>query len=408
MSTMSRWWVERTQPQRFDLFTRGSLYSMLVLAPLFAVGLSSRVLFDGVGAVVFLILTFVLTVIAWIVLRGGIAYYLGSAPWPRRASWALIVTAVLTMVACVVAFGPVSADLPPDGPGRISSGFLLIAAVTFAAFSALLPSDRMFMVVTGTAVSFGALAWLIGDSGRSVVGIVVSTVLGLTGVCGAFRGSVWMLGIVWELDRSRRVEARLAVAEERLRFSRDLHDVLGRNLSVIALKSELAAQLVDRGRDQAGPEMMAVRDIAQDSVRDLREVVRGYREADLGTELAGARSVLRSASVRTRVLGESGDLSPAAQSVLGWVAREGTTNVLRHSTATTCEIAVTSDRDTVTLTMENDGVSAADRERGGSGLSGLEERLRHLGGVLKTERIQPDRFRLTATVPRRMEEDEDQ
>ncbi len=407
MSTMSRWWVERTQPQRFDLFTRGSLYAMLLMAPLFAMGISSRVLFEG-GAVVFLILSFVLTAIAWIVLRGGIAYYLGSALWPRRASWALIVTAVLTMIACLVAFEPVSADLPPDGPGRISSGFLLIAAVTFAAFSAVLPSDRTFMMLTGTALSFGALAWLIGDSGRSVVGIVVSTVLGLTGVCGAFRGSVWMLGIVWELDRSRRVEARLAVAEERLRFSRDLHDVLGRNLSVIALKSELAAQLADRGRDQAGTEMMAVRDIAQDSVRDLREVVRGYREADLGTELAGARSVLRSASVRTRVLGESGDLSPEAQSVLGWVAREGTTNVLRHSTATTCEIAVTGDRRTVTLTMENDGVSAADGEGAGSGLSGLEERLRHLGGVLKTERIHPDRFRLTATVPRWTEEDENQ
>src|SRR5690606_30179659 len=110
----------------------------------------------------------------------------------------------------------------------------------------------------------------------------------------AFRASVWMLGVMWELEGSRRTQAQLAVAEERLRFARDLHDVLGRNLSVMALKSALAAQLSRRGRPGAEAEMMAVRDIAQESLREVREVVHGYRAADLTSELAGARSVLRS------------------------------------------------------------------------------------------------------------------
>ena len=88
--------------------------------------------------------------------------------------------------------------------------------------------------------------------------------------------------MLWEAERAREVETRLAVAEERLRFGRDLHDVLGRNLSVISLKSELAVQLARRGRPEAVEQMIEVQRIAQESQREVRAVVRGYREADLG------------------------------------------------------------------------------------------------------------------------------
>src|SRR5690606_41525987 len=83
------------------------------------------------------------------------------------------------------------------------------------------------------------------------VGVGLSTGWALLGGVFDFRASVWMLGVMWELEGSRRTQAQLAVAEERLRFARDLHDVLGRNLSVMALKSELAAQLSRRGRPEA-------------------------------------------------------------------------------------------------------------------------------------------------------------
>jgi two-component system sensor histidine kinase DesK len=213
---------------------------------------------------------------------------------------------------------------------------------------------------------------------------------------------------MWELDRSRHLQASLAVAEERLRFARDLHDVVGRTLSVVALKSELAAQLARRGRDDAVDEMLAVRRIAQESLVELRELVGGYRAADLDKELAGARSLLSSAGVECRVIGDGTLPSAAVQGVLGWVVREGTTNVLRHSEARRCTVAVRLSPDgAVSLTMDNDGVppgrpgvAPADRVRFGNGLTGAAERIAVLGGTVTAEHRHPDGFRLTVHVPR--------
>ena len=110
-----------------------------------------------------------------------------------------------------------------------------------------------------------------------------------------YRSSAWVLGIVWEIDRAWDARARLAVAEERLRVARDLHHVLGHNLALIAVGSELAAQLTRRGQhDEATGRILQVGEVAQDSRREVREIVVGYRTADLDTELAGARSVQRS------------------------------------------------------------------------------------------------------------------
>src|SRR5690606_9016579 len=129
----------------------------------------------------------------------------------------------------------------------------------------------------------------------SPVATFVSVVLIVGGMAGSFRISAWMLGVVWEQERTRTVHARLAVAEERLRFSRDLHDVVGRTLSAIAVKSELAAELARRGQEGAVDQMLEVRELAQDSLKEARSVVAGYRTADLAAELEGDRLLLRSA-----------------------------------------------------------------------------------------------------------------
>src|SRR5690606_16835418 len=152
--------------------------------------------------------------------------------------------------------------------------------------------------------------------------------------------SAWLLNSVFELDEARETRARLAVAEERLRFGRDLHDVIGRNLAVMALKSELAVQLARRERPEAVEQMIEVQRIAQESQREIRDVVRGYREADLEAELAGARGVLAAAGIDCEVTGRPAGLPPRVQSALGWVVREATTNVLRHGDATWCAVTV--------------------------------------------------------------------
>ena len=100
------------------------------------------------------------------------------------------------------------------------------------------------------------------------------------------------------------MQLQLAVAEERLRFARDLHDVMGRNLSAIAVKGQLAGELVRRGRPEAADGVADISRIAEESLREVRGVVGGYRTVDLAGELAGARSVLRAAGVACTVSGE--------------------------------------------------------------------------------------------------------
>ncbi|WP_413454317.1 histidine kinase [Georgenia phoenicis] len=180
-----------------------------------------------------------------------------------------------------------------------------------------------------------------------------------------------------------------------------MHDVLGRALSAIALKSELGAELSRRGQgERAAEQMLEVRELANDSLREVRAVVAGYRQADLATEVAGARSVLRSAGVRTRVIGEDTTLPPQVQSALAWVVREGATNVVRHSSADTCTIdvaVVEEDGERLAqLTIVNDGVSGPPST--GSGLVGLSERLADLGGTVTTE-ASGATFTLRARVP---------
>ena len=218
------------------------------------------------------------------------------------------------------------------------------------------------------------------------------------------RVSPGQLRIMWELDRSRTAHARLSVAEERLRFARDLHDVLGRNLSLIAVQSELAAELARRGDQDAAGQMLQVRRVAHESLREMRAVVSGYRTADLGTELAGAQEVLRSAGMSCRVIGDAAGLPPDVQAALGWVVREGTTNIIRHSDATACTIELHIQDSpgaprAVTLTMDNDRVHTPAAGSSGSGLLGLGERLAGLGGSITTGHPEDGHFRLEASLP---------
>ena len=167
------------------------------------------------------------------------------------------------------------------------------------------------------------------------------------------RTSLWLIGVVTELDHARGAQAALAVAEERLRFSRDLHDVLGRRLSTIAVKSELAATLADRGQPGAAAQMLEVRGVAHEALREARELVRGYRAVDLAQELEGARSLLRSAGIAVEL--DVGGLPPDWHEPAAWVVREAVTNVLRHSSVDTVTIRYAAPE----LTVTNDGAGPA-------------------------------------------------
>ncbi|RSS54336.1 sensor histidine kinase [Streptomyces sp. WAC01280] len=227
---------------------------------------------------------------------------------------------------------------------------------------------RMLYVVPAAGLATCVAVVAMGIHPAEGLGYAVGITLGGGGLAAACGFSAWLMKIVWELERSRDVQARLAVAEERLRFGRDLHDILGRNLSVIALKSELAVQLARRERPEAVDQMIEVQRIARESQREVRDVVRGYREADLRVELEGARGVLDAAGIDCDVRSPGVPLPDEVQAALGWVVRETTTNVLRHGDARRCAIAVREEEGAVLLTVENDGAGSPSGDGPGDGI----------------------------------------
>ncbi|MCA2214061.1 sensor histidine kinase [Jidongwangia harbinensis] len=384
-----RWWRSRGRAARIDLYVRISLYFNLVAAPaLIVVTLPTVVDGPRVGLLIALVAAH--AVVCLLLLHSGIAHHLGRRA--RPVGWAVAGGGLTAAVGAVMV-----AVLGTDAAGGIAL-VILVLSYGAALATAVRPAVTGLAGLACLALVFGltSRAGVPGAAGMTGLGAVMLVFLG-----GTYGVSVWVLAMVWELDRSRRVQAGLAVAEERLRFARDLHDVLGRTLSVVGLKAELAAQLARRGRDQAVDEMLEVRRIAQESVAELRTVVGGYRSADLDVELAGARSLLASAGVACAVVGDGATLPEPVQGTLGWVVREGTTNVLRHSNARGCTITLASpSAGMVALTMDNDGVPPDEgRVRFGGGLVGLAERIAGLGGTVAADRPAPDRFRLVASLP---------
>ncbi|REF36829.1 two-component system sensor histidine kinase DesK [Thermasporomyces composti] len=251
-------------------------------------------------------------------------------------------------------------------------------------------------------------------------GAVVPLTLMCVFATWANRFQLWIWELLKAVERGREAQTRLAVTEERLRFSRDLHDVVGHSLSAIAVKSELAARLATLQPERAEAEMREVRQLAREALREIRAVVRGYRTVDLDSELRSVRAVLNAAEIRTELELPGTRLPDEVSTVIAWLVREGTTNVLRHSTASWCRIAVTIGESGVELEMRNDGVASGrttsttrsdhmpeggnldeERARGrGSGIAGMTERVTALGGTLSAgPGSRADEYVLRATIP---------
>ncbi|MBM2618315.1 histidine kinase [Actinoplanes sp. LDG1-06] len=378
----------RSQTDRFELYIKVTLYSNVLLVPLIAGG--AILVGDRIGPEVVPIITAttVHVVLCVLLMRSGIANY-PDGPRPARLIAATGLWTAITAATAVVTY-------PRPTPGHPDSPFVPVLLMVTALYAVALATHVSATIVLSTVGSAGCVTLAIVDRPASALTLAVI----LAVLAPAARVTLWTLGLVRELDQARHVQAGLAVAEERLRISRDLHDVLGRTLSVVALKAELSARLAQRGRPEAADEMLEVRRIAQAALTDLRTVVGGYRAAGLPSELAGARTLLESAGITCHVSGEAAGagLAESAQAALGWVVREGTTNVLRHSEAQTCRITLTTTARTVSLTLENDGAPHTPFELG-NGLTGLTERLTALGGTATATRTAPDSFRLAASLP---------
>ncbi|MFI5668054.1 sensor histidine kinase [Streptomyces sp. NPDC051704] len=397
MSKLTGWWRNRSSAAKIELYTRWSFHLFVLLE-------SASVLFglapEGLGAVSGALL---LPLCAQIALCGVLSskaldWVLGRRERPVRLAAAVAVLTASLAVAVLVLRSAGALSHAGVAPA------LVVNTVAFASGSLTLALTRvrhMLCVAPAAGTSAAAVALAVGHPAGEAAGYGIGVFLtcGLLVLACGF--SSWLLKTVYELDRARELQAQLAVAQERLRFGRDLHDVMGRNLAVIALKSELAVQLARRERPEAVDQMIEVQRIASESQREVRDVVRGYREADLTVELEGARGVLSAAGMDCRVEIEAGGaLRPDVQSALGWVVREATTNVLRHGDARSCVIRLTApDEGPLTLVVENDGAPEVPAGPPGSGLAGLRERLAALDGTLEAGPVDGGRFRLLARIP---------
>ncbi|MGH3290943.1 MAG: sensor histidine kinase [Trebonia sp.] len=350
------------------------------------------------------------------------AIYLILVPnWPRPYRYTLpglAVLALLAAVACVI-YG---------GMGAVALWIFMASA------SGLLVTSHRWAV---RAVA-GCIACYLVFSATSHVTQVdfLSNLLPVLFIGFAMIGLRRQVQLTSELERAREEVAQLAASEERLRLARDMHDLTGQSLSMITLKSELAARLLGRlpdsaERDRVQDEIEQIAAVSRQTLRDIREAISGYRRPTLAVEIITARTALASAGIAARdepdLMVLSGTFDADAEAALAWCLREAVTNVVRHSRAENCFISLTSRAGTMSLTVRDDGIGLADpastrepdggaaavtpagaaragagkRADGpnGSGLHGISERLSAVGGTLE---LRPDLrpgFSLIATVP---------
>ncbi|MFD3914348.1 sensor histidine kinase [Streptomyces sp. NPDC058603] len=298
---------------------------------------------------------------------------LALMPYLYDAEW-LTGTQSIATLSVVLAL-PLAFALSPTADLRLYAGAALAETAVATTVSLALDPRMLLPVLAGTA------------TGWAVIGLLMHS-------------SVWFLAVMWQLDAARESQARLVVAEERLRFARDLHDVIGRNLSVIALKGELAARLTQHPKAQA--EMVEVQRLARELHKEIRDVVRNYRTTDLEAELDGARAVLEAAGTTCVIhhAPPTGGFGEKTQIALGWAVREAVTNVLRHSHATHCTITVDRrDGEGTQLQITNDGATPVGDPGQGTGLDGLTQRLSPLGGDLCHGYGPKNTYRLTVRIP---------
>jgi two-component system sensor histidine kinase DesK len=159
-----------------------------------------------------------------------------------------------------------------------------------------------------------------------------------------------------------------------------VHDVLGHSLTVVTVKAELAERLVDLDPERAKGELIEIQALSRQALAEIRETVGGLRQARLDNELASARTALAGAGIEAHVPDDPAAVDPRHRTVLAWVLREATTNVVRHSDADACWVELDTDR----LTVRDDGRGLGGRPEG-NGIRGLRERVEAAGGHLSLE-----------------------
>ena len=273
---------------------------------------------------------------------------------PRLARYGLVAIAVLAALACAV-YGKEWMPL-----------WIYVSAATGMV---LAPAGRRVAMLGILAIGacYTFFSWLSHFGLGNFVAVLLPVLL--VGV--AMMGFRWQITLMHELAQARETVAKLATNEERLRLARDMHDLTGQSLSMITLKSELAAKRLARlpssaERDAVLTELGDIGRVSRQTLHDIREAVSGYRRPTLAIEAITARNALEAAGIGldddAELTLRSGTFDPDAEAVLAWCLREAVTNVIRHSRARRCRIRLADHGGELSLEVTDDGLGFADQD----------------------------------------------
>ena len=325
------------------------------------------------------------------VVRAGVARGSNGGVWGAISA---IVSCACLYAACSLSMRRVRQGL--TWPGRLSLSLIIIGALTASGAALGVGSPGLQLVVFLAVVLAFSLPWQAAIGPIAILTGILFLIPRMIpswsasedawiALLGAGSACVFGRYIMEQRRMARILEQRtheLEINEERNRMARDMHDILGHSLTVIALKSELAARLVDVAPDQTRVELDEVQSLARSALADVRATVNSYRELSLTGELARATSVLTSAGIRADLPLTVEAVDPELRELFAWVVREGVTNVVRHARASHCKVELTSDSVEVT----DDGIGLDSAGAGdGHGLEGLRQRCQDNGADLTIE-----------------------
>ena len=325
------------------------------------------------------------------VVRAGVARGSHGGVWGAVSA---IVSCACLYAACSLSVRRVRQGL--TWPGRLSLSLIVVGALTASGAALGVGSPGLQPVVFLAVVLAFSLPWQAAIGPIAILTGILFLIprmipswsasedawIALLGAGGA---CVFGRYIMEQRRVARILEQRtheLEINEERNRMARDMHDILGHSLTVIALKTELATRLVDTAPDQVKAELTEVQSLARSALADVRATVNSYRELSLAGELARATNVLTSAGVRADLPLTVEVVDPELRELFAWVVREGVTNVVRHAHASHCKVELTSD----SIEVTDDGIGLDSAGAGdGHGLEGLRQRCQDNGADLTIE-----------------------
>lgn len=332
-----------------------------------------------------------------------------GAPGPERVVSLVAVALLAASFAWVVISraGPFGRATPLPQAAAVLVGQLVLVVLSTLAADAYGLVGLVFVGVSAIFLLRDPRALLVAPASIAAILVLPRVVPGWEPiddlVISVVLATLAVFGFTQLVQRNRQLQAArdevavLAVEQERERIARDMHDILGHSLTVISVKAELAARLMDVDADRARAEVLEVQGLARAALADVRGMVAGTRAVTLAGELAGARQAFDAAGIEADVPGALDAVPDHLRELFAWAVREGTTNVLRHAAATRVSVTLSAD----TLTIDDDGADAADAPgRGsGNGLAGLSERARRAGARVETGRgpLGGYRLRVTAT-----------